>query len=290
MRKLDLLLTIIGFFPVAFLNAQQNPPRYSIGVTIFGPSPSCPAAPLFIASVIPGTPAAMAGIHAGDQLQAVDGKKVKDLRDASARMASAGPGKVVLNLIRNGADLTFSVMPELSYLVWSQQGLRKLDDGAVVPMDLSEAQIRDYHSMQSDLLAAMRASDYLNVFPGHYPANLSLYYPGFELFVWDHGQKVIVGGIEDGPAKKRGVRWGDQILSVNGQDPRGKSLHQLELLFSRPQPATMHLSVDRFGVKKHFTFPLARASDVLRASGWRIFDGKQVPLWVSDQYAHCFEK
>lgn len=289
MRKLGLLLSIIGFLQVIFLNAQQNPLGYSIGVTIFGPNPSCPAAPLFIASVVPGAPAAIAGIHAGDQLHAVDGRTVKDLRDASARMASAGPGRVVLNLIRNGTDLTFSVTPERSVLIWSQQGLRKLDDGRVVPLDYSDSQIHDYRLMQSDLLRAMQAGDYLNVFPGHYPSNLALYYPGFELFVWHHGQKVIVGGIEDGPAKKRGIQWGDEIISVNGQDPRGKLLHQLELLFSSPHPATMHLSVDRFGVKKHFTFPLARASDVLRASGWRIFEGKKVPLWAPEQYAHCFE-
>jgi C-terminal processing protease CtpA/Prc len=236
--KLSFMLTIVGCLLAGELSAQLKPPRYSIGVNILGPDTSCSAAPLFIGSVGPGTPAALAGIHAGDQLQAVDGVAVRDLRDAAGRITSANPGKVVLTLKRNGADLTLPVSRERSDMIWSQQGFRQLDDGALVPADYTDAQAQAERVMKSDLLHAIQAGKYLNVFPGHYPADMSLYYPGFELFVRDHGQEVIVGGVEDGPAKKSGIRWGDQIISVDGIDPRGHSLAELETLFSSPRPAT----------------------------------------------------
>ena len=56
--------------------------------------------------------------------------------------------------------------------------------------------------------ALERATDLTRAFPGHYPANEQLYYPGFEVFIWDKGNQVTVGGIEDGPASRAGVRWG----------------------------------------------------------------------------------
>jgi C-terminal processing protease CtpA/Prc len=271
------------------LPAQQNPPKYSIGVNLFGPNASCPAGPVFIGSVDTEAPAGIAGVHVGDQLLAVDGRAIRSFSDASTRMAATKPGRVVLTLRRDGADLVFSISRERSDEIWSQRSLRELDDGRLVPLDYTEAQLRDYSQMQSDLLHAMQTGDYLNVFSGHYPADLSLYYPGFELFSWNHGQEVIVGGIEDGPAKKSGIRWGDQIVSVNGIDPRGKSLTEIEHLFSSSQPVPMNLVINHFGIEKQITFLLARASDVMRANRWRMFEGAKVPLWVPDEYAHCFK-
>jgi C-terminal processing protease CtpA/Prc len=282
-------LSICGCFLIAPLLGQQSAPRYSIGAYLLGPNTSCPAGPVYFKSVPPGTPAANAGIQAGDQVLAVDGVAVKDLRDAVTRISSASSGPVVLQLKRNGADATLSVSRERSDLFLSRSGFRRLDDGVEVPSYLTDAQAREYLQMRSDLEHAIQSGDAINVFPGHYPADLSLYYPGFELFSWNHGQKVIVGGIENGPAEQSGVRSDDQILSVNGADPRGKTLRELELLFSSPRPQPMHLVVNRFGEEKQFTFQMAPASEVLKASGWRMFEGVKVPLWVPDVYARCFE-
>jgi C-terminal processing protease CtpA/Prc len=287
--KLPRSLAICGWLLVARQIAPQNPPTYSIGITLLGPNASCPAGPVFIGSVIPGAPAAAAGIHAGDQLLAVDGEAIRNPRDAATRITATDPGKVVVQVRRNGADLSLSVPRERSDVILSQRGLRQLDDGSQVPQDFTDAQIRDFRQMHSDLGHAIQTGESLNVFRGHYPADLSLYYPGFELFAWDHGQHVIVGGIENSPAQKSGIRWGDQIVSVNGIDPRGKSLSELEHLFSSSQPATMRLVVNRFGVEKQMTFQLAPASDVLRDSGWRVIEGAKVPLYVPDEYARCFE-
>jgi predicted metalloprotease with PDZ domain len=43
--------------------------------------------------------------------------------------------------------------------------------------------------------------------------------------------QVVVLGIEDGPASRAGVHWGDTILSVNEIDPRNKSVAELEPVF-----------------------------------------------------------
>ncbi|MGC0777479.1 MAG: hypothetical protein WCD68_09755, partial [Candidatus Acidiferrum sp.] len=120
----------------------------------------------------------------------------------------------------------------------ARNGLRMLSDGRLVALDSSDAETQE----QRDVIKAMSsATDRFTVFPGHYPADKSLYYPGFEVFVWDKGSQVRVGGIEDGPASQSGVRWGDEIMSVNSVDPRGKSLAELESLLSSPKPGRMEL-------------------------------------------------
>lgn len=267
---------------------QQVHQKYVIGVDIIGPNSSCPNGPVFVGWVRKISPAATAGIKPGDQLLAIDGRPVKDLADAANRITSNSSQPVSVELKRSGSVSTLTVQRERSDLVWSQNGLRVLDDGFVVGSDYSDAETQELRSLNRDLDSAMHAGDYLNVFPGHYPANKKLYYPGFELFVWDKGEQVHVGGIEDSPARKSGVRWGDEILSVNGVDPRKKSLSELESLFSSRTPAVMTLKIERAGTRKAFTFPLALASSVLRDNNWQIVDGHMVPLWVPKSYLSCF--
>jgi hypothetical protein len=159
----------------------------------------------------------------------------------------------------------------------------------LVGTDYSDTEIAEIRRLNAELDEAVGRKDFVNIFPGHYPADKSLYYPGFELFVWNDGQKVYVGGVEERPAKESGVRWGDRIISVNGQDPRGKSAKELEGLFSSSRRSAMQLRIERAGIQKSFTFPLVRAADVLKANHWRIADGKMVPDWVPDELISCFD-
>lgn len=289
MAKCLRLPIFLGSLISASLLTAQTPPRYSIGITILGPNESCPTAPAFVGSVLPGSPAASAGVRSGDQLLAIDGHDVATFPEASKQIIATSSEPLLLKLRRNESDFTLSVPRERSDVIWSHSGLRQLDDGAQVPIDDTPAQIEGYRRARTGLEHAMREGDFVNVFPGHYPANLNSYYPGFELFVWQHGQQVTVGGIENGPGRKYGIFWGDSILSVNGIDPRLKTLSQLEGLFCSPRPATIRLVVSRFGAVRTVTLPLARASDVLTASGWRIYEGKKVPLGIPDAFARCFE-
>ena len=59
---------------------------------------------------MPGTPAAEAGIQAGDVITKVNGEDVKDAGDLTVRIGEMKPGdKVELTLLRNGAEKTVSL-------------------------------------------------------------------------------------------------------------------------------------------------------------------------------------
>jgi predicted metalloprotease with PDZ domain len=271
---------------------EQTRPKYVIGVSIFGPNSSCPNGPVFIGSVSRISPAATAGVMAGDQLLTIDGMPVKDLRDASHRITSDSPQSVILELKRGQAQRKVTVQREDSDVVLMKNGFRMLDDGLMVGSDYSNAEIDEHRTVERNLMQAMSsgvAGTVLNVFPGHYPADKRLYYPGFEVFVWDQGNQVRVGGIENGPAKQNGMRWGDQILSVNGVDPRKKSLSELESLLTSRVPVRMEVTVERADAVRKFSFKLAMAADVLRENNWQIVDGQMVPLWVPKEYVSCFK-
>src|SRR5690606_10567999 len=63
-----------------------------------------------VAEVQPNTPAAKAGIRAGDAILSVDGERLKDARDLSRRVASKSPGaKVQLQIVRDGKEQAISV-------------------------------------------------------------------------------------------------------------------------------------------------------------------------------------
>lgn len=271
--------TVLTCFP------QQSSPRYVIGASLIGPGPSCPGDPVFIGGVQKISPASAEGILPGDQLVAIDGKKVDGFEDATRRLPSDSPKPVTLEVIRDGSHRKFTVQRENFDSVLAQNGTRMLNDGRLVALDSSDAEIQELRDVTKAMISA---TDRFTVFPGHYPADKNLYYPGFEVFVWGKGSQVRVGGIEDGPASRNGVRWGDAIVSVNGVDPRGKSHAELESLLSSPKPARMELMIERAGSRKSFSFQLAKAETVLRDNHWQIVDGKMMPSWVPEKYIPCF--
>jgi S1-C subfamily serine protease len=57
-----------------------------------------------------GSPAAKAGVLAGDIITAVDGKEVKDVRDLARKIGAIAPGTVVnLSVLRKGVEKTLSL-------------------------------------------------------------------------------------------------------------------------------------------------------------------------------------
>jgi C-terminal processing protease CtpA/Prc len=281
------VLALCSFILTVASPAQETLPQYITGIGMFS-SASCPDNPVFVGALFPISPAASGGLQVGDQLLSIDGESVKGLQDASARMRSSSPSPVLLKVKRSGSIRIFSVAREETATIRSRNDLRLLDDGSVVGMDYTDAEIEEYRSVTRDLERAMQAGDFLNVFPGHYPGDKSLYYPGFEIFVWNKESQVRVGGIENGPAKQSGIRWGDRIVSVNGTDPRGKSLAELESLFSSSHAMPMQLVIERAGIHKTYSFQLDIAARVLTANNWKIVDGKMVPLWLPQAYTKCF--
>jgi serine protease Do len=140
-----------------------------------------------VAEVQEGTPAAKAGIQAGDAILSVDGDKLKDARDLSRRIASKQPGaKVQLQVIRDGKERTVSVelakLPDqVAAANQPRRGGDKPDDGLSQP--------------QLGLTLAPAAS------------------------VAGAGSEgvVVTEVTPNGPAAERGMQNGDVILEIGGK-------------------------------------------------------------------------
>lgn len=120
----------------------------------------------------------------------------------------------------------------------------------------------------------------------HYPEDLSLYYPGFEVFlVKDLGPTV--GGIEDGPASNAGVKYGDVLVSIDGTPVPKKSADALEKLLSSHEPRRLSLAISRLGTTRKFEFALERADRVLAKNGLQIIHGKKFPAAIDAAELEC---
>ena len=100
---------------------------------------------------------------------------------------------------------------------------------------------------------------------------------------------MTVGGIEDGPARRAGVHYGDEIVAVNGVDVRWKSIAELEQLFSSYKPVTMTLTIRRDGELKTFQFALEKARDIAKLNSRMPYKGRMIPDVIPKAYLHCFE-
>jgi C-terminal processing protease CtpA/Prc len=266
------------------MSSQQNQPLYRTGMTIIrSSSTSCP---VFVGDVSKDSPAAKAGIKSGDQLIAVDGMAVTSLQVATEHLSAKTASPVTIELKRDEKPYGVTVQREENHVLWSKSGLKLTEDGLLVDINATDAEIEYY---RSTLRALQHAEDRITIFPGHYPGNKQLYYPGFEVFVWDNKNQVTVGGIEQGPASRAGIRWGDRILNVKGVDPRGRSVAELESLFSSPKPATMVLTIERAGQQKKYSIKLEQAAEVLRENQWQVINDKLVPIWAPQKYLSCFK-
>ena len=137
-----------------------------------------------VSDVQSDTPAAKAGLRAGDVVIAVDGQPVKDARDLSRRISSLKPGvNVKLDVIRDGSERAFEV--SLAKLP-DQTADRSSDRGA------DKSQSSDLSGLGLKLAPAPSTG------AGR--------------------QGVVVTDIDpSGPAADRGLRSGDVILEVGGK-------------------------------------------------------------------------
>ncbi len=280
MSKL-ICLAILCILPGGFAHAQAwNANDYVTGMTVIGKPGADSSCPPIVWLVEINTPAAKAGIQPGDRLLAVDGHRGIDILQARPLLRTEDPKPSTIELDGKNGRYTVTVSRIRASVLYEREGLKVGSDGRAYPKNATKAEI---YGVGPEPPANEK------VFPEHYPSNLELYYPGFEVFVFKEPKPMTVGGIEDGPAQKAGVRYGDAIVSVNGVNPRGKSMAELEQLFSSPKPATMRLAIDREGVTNTFTFELAKAADVAEANHKRAYEGRLVPAAIPPAFLHCFE-
>lgn len=232
---------------------------------------------------MPGSPAEKAGLKTGDVIVTVEGTRVTTFEEANKVFRSNPEKPVTLKLMRGDETYTATVGREESSVLDERLGQKvvDVDGGMIVPLDATESEMREkVQTLSSDRFVE-------RAFPIHYPADEKLYYGGFEVLILKNPSQVVVLGIEDGPASRAGIHWGDTILSVNGVDPRNKSVAELERLFSRNKPAMMTLRIERSGVAKTYAIELEQAAQVLRDNGKQLFRGHTVPIGFPEKYLPC---
>ena len=257
--------------------------EYVTGMTVVGKPNAGPSCPPIVWLVDPDTPAAKVGIQPGDRLLAIDGHRNLDALQARPLLRTTEPKTSTIELEGEKGPYKVNVGRIKASELYTREGWKPGPGGLLFPSDATDAEVQRVSKIRSE---PPRDKKVFNL--GHYPIDLNLYYPGFELFVWDEPQPIMVGGIEDGPGKRAGVHYGDAIVSVNGVDPRGKSMAELEKLFRSETPADMRLVVDRDGIRKTFNFPLQKASEVAALNSKRSYEGRMIPSVIPEAYLHCY--
>lgn len=279
-KSIDLRIFSVTILLFAGLASAQELPKdpFSVGLTIW----SHPGCPLYVGGVNVGSPAERAGIRSGDRMLSVEGTPVRDPRTAAHLLQADRPGSVKVTLARGEQELHVVVVRERQSVIYERLGKRTIS-GVLVSADTSPAEVERMLSFDARRLVG-------RVFMStHYPQNPELFYGGFEMFMLRDPDQVTVGGIEDGPAARAGVHWGDVVVSLNGVSVIGKTAPELESLFTGRESRTVRLQVDRLDSARTFEFRLERAEDIARQNGKRFLDGKIVPLWAGKRDLHCFE-
>ncbi len=278
-EKRWLLWLIIYCCPILTLAEANN---YSTGLALQRADSQCP---IIVASIFPHSPAARAGIRAGDEITSVNGRDARLLSvvQASTSIKSSPSGAVLLTLRHKSGEQYIRHIR----LVPREEILRlngwKDVSGVVVPIDTSDVEVGNMLHFDGRRIAE-------RIFPTHYPMNDRAFYPGFEIFVLREPRALMVGGIEVSAASRAGIHWGDLLLQLNGAALDGKTNGEIEALFSTTVPAKIQLTIERRGAKKTVTFRLERVSAVLKENQQKLVRNHAVPADISDQDLPCVTK
>ena len=258
---------------------------YVIGAVFVRPVAGCP---MYVSGVVPKAAADLAGLKEGDMLTAVNGELVGDLplNEVVKMVTSDGPGEVELTIQRKGDVQVIKVERESRASVAQKfsaglsSGGMKLMSGVIVPVDTTQAEANSMLIFDSN----RRVS---SVFPLHYASDPELYSGGFEVFLLRDPAQAVVGGIEDGPASRAGVHWGDIIVQIDGVSTTGKNKAALTKLLSGDKPRLVRLTLDRLGATKKVEFTLAKTADLLKQNGRQMINGIVFPAQLDEDYVKC---
>ena len=98
------------------------------------------------------------------------------------------------------------------------------------------------------------------------------------------GQPLIVAPIEGSPAERAGLRPGDLILRVDGDDVRGTTIEQLRNRVRGPKGTRVVLTIQREGVAEPFDLAIVREEVNVPSVTWRMLPD-QVALIKINRFA-----
>lgn len=196
-----------------------------------------------VMAVMPDSPAAKAGLQAGDIIIALNGKAVEGPQELAERIREHKPGgQVKVAFVRDGKKMTETVTLDQAPVTGA--GERPVPPGAP---------------------GRREAEGFLGVTVSPITKEV------MEVAGIDHG--VLVGSMKDGsPAAKAGLLPGDVITSIDGKDVRTPD-HLLEAIRSRKPGDAIGVVYYRAGKRAEATITLAaRPEERRRPEGMRRFE------------------
>lgn len=190
----SILIPTLAVLSLLQSQVVERKPRYGIGMFMFAsdyPSPSCPT---FVGGMYARSPAAQAGIHLGDVILSIDGQPVHTFSEVIKHLSlSAVPGKVTAQFARGDTTYAVTMEREDYARILEANGLKDVD-GVLFDLNATDSEIKDRLEEHGLLERAIRSGDRSTIFTDrHYPEDKSLYYPGFEAFVWNQRTQIMVG-------------------------------------------------------------------------------------------------
>jgi serine protease Do len=178
------------------LAAEDRPTRLSskasLGVMVEPTPPNTQHAGVIIREVLPNSPAAKAGMKAGDIVDKIDNQEVKDFETLANSLAQRKPGdKVTIEVLRDGEERNVSV-------TLGERTIRT----ATTDEDSRQQRANAFLGIQMQELTP-EARSRLGVTAEH--------------------RAIVSEVMPNTPAEKAGLKPGDVVMSVDGQnieDPR----------------------------------------------------------------------
>jgi carboxyl-terminal processing protease len=107
-------------------------------------------------------------------------------------------------------------------------------------------------------------------------------YEGIGAYVDTDGEFLtIVSPIEGSPAEKAGLKPGDKVIAIDGEDMKGVAPEQARLKVLGPQGTTVTLTVTRDGEPQPIKFVITRAQIVLHSAEGKMMDNRMAYIDIN---------
>ncbi len=90
----------------------------------------------------------------------------------------------------------------------------------------------------------------------------------------EHGVVKVISPIDDTPASRAGIKSGDYIVKINGEQVRGKSLMEAVNLMRGPVGSSIEITIRRKNLKKAKVFRITREIIEIRSVVSKLIDNK----------------